>query len=1017
MNLPPRFVRRTLGLALTLVLAVVVHAADSAKKSFDVPAGSAGETLKIFAAQAGREIVFAAATVGDRATNAVRGELSTTEALDRLLAGSDLAATQDAKTGAIAVRRTTPLPGPKETARAEEAPTTRAENQKAIELERIEVTGSRLRLASGERPVQPVLTFTSADIERTGAADLGQLFQYIPSVTSSSTGIGTDTLTGSVFSGIVGQTTARATANLRGGTETSTLVLVDGKRVPNTARRNAGGNGYDLGGIPLSAIERVEVLLDGASAIYGSDAIYGVINIILKKRYAGTQLKLNYDNTFDGDAAAKSASLTHGFSTGKLTGLVTLSGSENSIMLLTDRRLTATYNRTLLGGTTDGSNATTVFIQGAGVVNVAAGNLPGIAAPRASIPSNASGLNLTVADFAAAPLPVGGNVPDRQGATTFQRQKSAYGRFTYDLGERLQLTAMARLGRTNSRDNGQYRRMENVSIPVGYPGNPFTSAVRLSKIFFDQPVIYSGVETRNDELAFTAAGKLPGDWRYEASLNYLRGENNQLPSRAADGSVLNTSITAATVTARIAAAAAAGRRPALIYDSRTQAPNTAGAIDEFFVNTAPTVLRDLNQVWTYAAQADGDLFTLPAGAITALLGTELREEYVSFPDALGGAVWGPIPQRNVMSFFAESKVPITSAKQRLPLLYQLDLNFAARTEDYSDVGRSTTPRYGVAWRPFKGVMVRGSYGEGFLVPPLYRTAAAQTSITIASSSLGSSVIDPLRGNTISPLSVTVNSGGNPDLRPQQSEHITFGIIVDVPKVKGLSLSLDWFDNRYTDNLGSIGTMADRVLYAPTTITRGANLPTDLAGWAGPIIAYDARVINISNARTAGYNFSLRWNQTTRWGDFSFNGSGERILRDEQRVLPSTPLTATVNKRYRPMRIVSSLFWARGGWDAGVTAIHGGEYWVDTSNAALAPSRYTDSVVRWDLKAGYDFGQRPGFGVKGEAWWQRAFRDTKLRATVINVFDTEPPLDVRGFFSPSVIDPRLRRYVLDFTKRF
>jgi iron complex outermembrane receptor protein len=103
---------------------------------------------------------------------------------------------------------------------------------------------------------------------------------------------------------------------LRGGSQTETLLLVDGKRVPLTGLRNSGGNGYDLGGIPLSAVERVEVLLDGASAIYGADAINGVINVILKKRYSGTEVRFNYDNTFDTDAAVKTASLTHGFSLG-----------------------------------------------------------------------------------------------------------------------------------------------------------------------------------------------------------------------------------------------------------------------------------------------------------------------------------------------------------------------------------------------------------------------------------------------------------------------------------------------------------------------------------------------------------------------------------------------------------------------------------------------------------------------------------------------------------------------------
>jgi hypothetical protein len=108
---------------------------------------------------------------------------------------------------------------------------------------------------------------------------------------------------------------------------------------------------------------------------------------------------------------------------------------------------------------------------------------------------------------------------------------------------------------------------------------------------------------------------------------------------------------------------------------------------------------------------------------------------------------------------------------------------------------------------------------------------------------------------------------------------------------------------------------------------------------------------------------------------------------------------------------------RGAWEAGLTNVYGGEYWTDTNNANIYPSRYTDDVMRWDANFGYDFGKQPGFGGKSESWWRRSLRDTKLRITLINVFDDEPPLTVNGAFSSAIIDPRLRRYVLDFTKRF
>jgi outer membrane receptor protein involved in Fe transport len=401
-------------------------------------------------------------------------------------------------------------------------------------------------------------------------------------------------------------------------------------------------------------------------------------------------------------------------------------------------------------------------------------------------------------------------------------------------------------------------------------------------------------------------------------------------------------------------------------------------------------LNDRVRTWTYAAQADGKVFTLPGGDLKAVIGAERREEYVGFPgNVVGGQVWPRMPQRNVDSFFAETRIPVVSAKQKLPLLRQLDFNAALRTENYSDFGRSTTPRYGAGWRPFQALLVRGSYGEGFMAPPLYRTYQQAATVTLPASTIATvfpGQVDLSRGNApiIGPLDQL--SGGNPNLKPQLSENVTYGAVLDVPKVKGLALSFDYYDYKFTRAFGSISSMMDRQLFAPESIFRGAKLASDPAAWLGPIIGYDGRTINISRSRSAGYSAGLRYQRTTGWGDFSFSSTGEKTLVREERILPNSLPTRTVNKRYVPMRFTTSLAWNRGPWEAGAAHIYGGRSWTDSNNVAIYPSRYTDD-------------------------------DTKLRVTIINLLDEEPPLNVNGAFSSSVIDPRLRRYIIDLTKRF
>ncbi len=1008
----------------------LLSAAAEAVRAFDVPAGDAAATLKAAAKQGGVEIVFPAATVSGVQTAPVKGDFTARDAINRMLADTDLVLVQDDKSGVLSVQRLAPdaKNAASRLAEAEAANATGAPagqgriKDGVVQLDDYTVTGSRLRANSGDQPGQPVLTYTSLDIERTGVASLGQLFQYIPAVTSYTAGLGTENVNSSIGSGLgTGQTQSRTTAQLRGGDQTSTLLLIDGKRVPLTGLRNAGGNGYDLGGIPLSAIERIEVLLDGASAIYGADAINGVINVILKKRYSGTELRFNYDNTFDTDAAVKTISLTHGFARGKWSGLFTLSASTNNILLLSDRYLTRSFDRTLYGGITNQSQPT-LYVEGNGSLSAASGNLPGTTTPRVSIPSGYSGGAITVADYLAAPAPVGGVTPGRRGATSYSEDIGAYLRLDYAFSERFALSGSARIGRREFSDNGDWRRVEGVTIPVGYPGNPFPSAVRLSKTFYDLPPISNGSETKQDEFSLTATGKLPADWRYEASATYLQGVSNMLPTflDGAGGQIGISTAPTSLFTSRLNAEIAAGRQPRLIYDSNSQSPNAPGALDPFWVSTTQTRLNDRVRTWTYSAQADGRVWSLPAGDINAVIGAEFRAERVSFPGSIGGQVWPVIPKRDVTSFYAETRIPIVSAKQGLPLVHQFDFNLAARTEEYSDFGRSTTPRYGATWRPFKPVLFRGSYGEGFLAPQLYRTAQESATVALPPSFIAiifAGQTDLSRGNA--PITGPLNqlSGGNPNLKPQLSENWTYGVVIDVPQVQGLSVSFDYYDYKFTNGFGSIASMMDRQLYAPETIFRGPKLPTDPADWLGPITGYDGRVINIASSRSAGYSYGLRYQRNTSWGDVGVSLTGEKTLVREERILPNSAPTASVAKRYVPQRLTLSAYWSRGAWDVGLTGVYGGKSWVDSSNTAIAPSRYTDDVTRWDVNAAYDFGRVSGFGVQGDAWWKRIFHDLKIRATVINVFDTEPPLNVNGSFSSAIIDPRLRRFIIDVTKRF
>ncbi len=287
------------ALALGALLLVSVRAEES-KKSYDLAVGDAAATLKQFAEISGRETLFAAEIVRGVKTQPVKGTLTAQEALDALLADTGLFAARDAKTGAFAVRKGESPNAPRADQMASVRPgqVTKAEDG-TVEMGEYEVTGSRIRGLLGEADFSPMVRFERREIEQLGIFSMGELSRLIPQAFSQGSyeGVGfggqqqgtVPTSDGSIASVL----TQRTNINLRGLGAANTLVLINGRRMARSGNIR-GSDGYDLTGIPIAAVERIEVVTDGSSAIYGSDAVGGVINIILRKNYSGTEATLSY---------------------------------------------------------------------------------------------------------------------------------------------------------------------------------------------------------------------------------------------------------------------------------------------------------------------------------------------------------------------------------------------------------------------------------------------------------------------------------------------------------------------------------------------------------------------------------------------------------------------------------------------------------------------------------------------------------------------------------------------------
>ncbi|HRG55916.1 MAG TPA: TonB-dependent receptor, partial [Lacunisphaera sp.] len=402
-----------------LSLCALSASADATKKSFDLAAGDAAQTLKAYTQQSGVQIVYPVDQVRGVQTQAVKGEYAAREALDAMLTRTGLVAVQDERTGALAVRRDA---GPNDQRAAQMEPSARPEkpartSNGAIELEKYEVVGTRINGLANQTIVRTdeagALAYdviNRVDIERLGVTSLEELFRVV----TQTSDYGSQSLQGSAlnpaFAG--GATYQNSEVKLRGFSSLQTTILVNGRRL----QRGNLTAGPDLNRIPVAAIDRIEILPSSASAIYGGGAIGGAINIILRRDYTGRDLTVSGGISTDGGAERYQLTYFEGrtFNGGRTRFSFTVDYQHSGPLYNSDRpyldNLLARYpaNTTAL---VSGRSAFEQYIlqafngmPGTVLINSLTGTLPipGTTGVRyAAIPANQDGSALTPASFVA----------------------------------------------------------------------------------------------------------------------------------------------------------------------------------------------------------------------------------------------------------------------------------------------------------------------------------------------------------------------------------------------------------------------------------------------------------------------------------------------------------------------------------------------------------------------------------------------------------------------------------------
>ena len=873
------------------------------------------------------------------------------------------------------------------------------QQQAAQTRERIEVTGSNIKRVEGESAL-PVTVISRDEIDKSGATNPIELLNLI----SANNSLGNVTLTS-----VIGAATNSAqTASLRGLQGNRTLVLINGKRVNNFAGETQGVSGVNLAVIPFSAIERVEVLKDGASAVYGSDAVAGVINFILRSDFRGAEASVFYGKpTRSGGGDEDKYTATIGFGDlDKNRYNVFASASFDHQHALDQKDRNFSNDSTIqflrnLGGFAGSSNTFPGRITTGGI-GMPFNTRPDCGAPWNIFPPPdlvpVLGANCF---FDPARMPGVNSIGDDQNLNVFVQGK-------LQLSSNWQAYAHSLYSRDKDHYIIQPVPISNLFLYGPNGDIPATVTIQPTSPFYPHAAAQAaGVDGRPLNVRYrafesgmrdttdtntgyqviggvkgTVADRWDSDWSYSYSEGKLANHTNGgFPMYSRILPLLN----GGTVNLF------APNTPAIQQQLRD-----TSFVGDVTVGKASTA--------AFNGKISGDLYEMRTGAVAGAVGVDLRKEKLD-EDPSAAYVAGDITGYggNARPVHADRNVKAAYAELNIPLLRQLELNAAVRTDDYSDFGRTTNPKLSLRFQPTRNVLLRTSYGKGFLAPTLYQLFTPQISGVSATGQT-----DIIRCPVTHDTGFDCNTqfpiifGGNPNLQPETSEQFTFGIVVE--PTDALSLGADFFkirlSNAITNGLPVATILADPVQFAHL-INRG---PVDPAfpNLPGRITGINQTFINLGATHIEGIDVDLhyRWPRMS-WGRLHAAVNGTYYRRYDFQNLDGS-YTGFVSDAFGSPVVgviprwkhYASLTWDSGPWSATVANTYQSSYrdWQTDFNNN---ERVVSSMSLWDAQGSYS-----------------GLRNFVFTVGVKNLMDTNPPATnqqntFQVGYDPSYYDARAR----------
>lgn len=919
---------------------------------------------------------------------------------------------------------------------AQSAPATTQtkEEDKAVKLEKFVVTGSYI--PSGETAlnagVSPVVSLDRKAIDQSGFVNTADLLQKVTISNANAVPISNNA---------TGFTPGATSVSLRGLGPEATLVLINGRRVAPYPVGAGGTTAFvDLNSIPLSAVENIEVLKDGASALYGADAVAGVINIKLRRGYDGTEAAVSYGNTTNKDAAEVTASLITGASTDKANVVVGLNYYKRNSIANRDRDYSAVppflssnssplnleLSRTAVlaagvpasaipsGLSFFGQSGATSSNNG----NVAAGNYVYSAGRSSAFNFNEYSISYPsskrMGAFASGERKIFGtdnikayiDLSYQNVKTENQLAPAATGNFT--TAGQVELIIPARTANpilTYNLNGSQFTIASGAAVPTGAtpgPGTKFVNgtAQRLAVAGaynpfnpFNQDIAggsrarfaeFGNRIYRNETDAFMFVTGIKGEnilekWNVDASFGY---------SSIRDTS-RNTLNSAARFNELVNAASAIYQSTSGNYIGTSTPYNPFGYYrNPIASNSAVTsydliTVKDVNESslgqFNFVA-ATGELLDLPAGSVGFAFGGDIRHEQLEqYPDPYGatGDLIGSSPNAITRG---QRKIGGVFAEARIPILSNLEANLSARHERFLTSKRNTTvPKIGVKWMPLGNELtVRGSYSKGFREPSLYEIYSTPTSGLTP-------IVDPRNGSFESEQPYTV--AGNRKLQAEKTKYLNLGVIWTPTSgvAKGFSAGIDYWA---IDRKGTVDADAQDTVDRFFSGGAAALLPGEsvLLTPSGLIDVVNSVFFNVGQTKASGFDFSASytWNTDTL-GRFELSTVWTRLQKFEQTSVAGTPLvdltgydsTGVGEDGYLKWKGRVNLDWAYKGF----TVFVSGAYTDGFIDLDINGDEFmVDDRFLVDAQVSYNF--RDKFGP-----W---LADTKFTVGARNVFDRDPP---------------------------